>query len=160
MPPFREQDPELAKGGYDRAIAGIVAIGERTAHERHFLAEVIELRPKHLDPFSIRIEVGTALVGQRVALAVTRDAAAGVADFLEVGQRGIDHARARSIEAVRSQTQEFDELIPMVRRIGEQGGQQQVQFPGAELAPPRKVVSIRGRTHRKTFSSDTTFNTA
>jgi hypothetical protein len=58
-----------------------------------------------------------------------------MADLVEVGERGIDHAGARRIEACRALLQRLDDLVAVARTLGEQRQDDQLQVARGELAP-------------------------
>ncbi|MNL26085.1 hypothetical protein D3C87_1475950 [compost metagenome] len=95
-----------------------------------------------LEPLAVLGQVGAARIGQFVALLVAFGDDRGVAEVLEEGQRGIDHARARLVEAAGAGLQRLDQFVAVRRLFLEQRQQQQLQVFRAELAAPAPAIAI------------------
>ncbi|CAN0627665.1 protein of unknown function [Burkholderia multivorans] len=110
---------------------------ERAAHEFHLPGKVRETREQQADAVVLRIEMCAARVGERVALAVAFGLHRDETDFLEIGQRRVDHAGTRAVEALRAGVERLDQFVAVTRLLGEEREQQQLQVVGAELAAAR-----------------------
>src|SRR6266478_1508735 len=113
-------------------VAWLVA-SERLPNSLHLAADSCELRQCGVDEGAVLIELLEAGLGDLVKLLAALGFDRRVADLFEVGQRWIDHARARRIEALGGFFERLDDLVAMPRTLLEQSQDDKLQFAGAQL---------------------------
>src|SRR5581483_3717789 len=92
------------------------------------------------DVLAVGIKVSPTRFAELVTLAGGFQLHGHVAEFLQVRQRGVDHARAWAIEAVGARFQFLDQFIAVPRLLRDQREQQELQIVGAELPAAHQIV--------------------
>ncbi|KAG1376736.1 hypothetical protein G6F60_015360 [Rhizopus arrhizus] len=87
-----------------------------------------------------------ARLRQVIALLVALLFHRGVAQLFQIGQRGVDHARAGRIEAVAERAQRLDEFIAVARALLKQAQQHQLQVVRRHAASPREPAPVAAET--------------
>ena len=124
-------------------VAGVVeriGAGHRLAHLLHARADPGQLLEQGVDGGALIFQVRKARDRDAVELLRALRLDAGVADLFQVGERGVDHAGAWRVVAVRARLDRLDELVAVAGALGEQGQKQQLQVRGAELAATLQAV--------------------
>src|SRR6185437_5739012 len=109
--------------------------GEEAAHAVHLAGDTLELREHRAYRFAVLIELGVAGVGDAIKLLVAFGFDRGVTELFKVGQRRIDHAGTRRVEATGPFGQLLDQVVAMARLFFEQRQNEHLQLAAAELAP-------------------------
>ncbi len=125
------------------AAAAVVAIllRHRFAQPLHLEADPLDLRDGGVDAVPMLGEMRAALLGQAIELARALDVDGGVADLLEIGQRWINHAGARHVEAVGKIVEGLDDLVAVARLLRDERKDHELQVLGRELAAAAEAVS-------------------
>ena len=80
------------------------------------------------------VQVLLARLGDVIELAGAIGLDGGVADLLEVGERGVHHAGARDVEALGALVQRLDDFVAVAWFFGEQSQYQQLQVDGGQFS--------------------------
>jgi hypothetical protein len=64
-------------------------------------------------------------------------------DFIEIGERRIDHAGTRSVKATRTLLEGLDELIAVCGTLGEERKDYQLDIDGVKLAATGEVSASK-----------------
>src|ERR1700680_1519695 len=137
IPLVPQRLPELAPRRAELRVV-ILVEPENLAHTAHLAADVFELAEHRIGSLLVVPEVCAPRVGDAVELLRAFGGDARVTHLLEPGERRVDHAGARAVEAARALFERLDELVAMTRPSGQQSQQHQLQIPGGETAPGSK----------------------
>ncbi len=87
------------------ANVGRLFTGKGAAHRIHLARDVAQLREHQLDAVAVALEILASRLCEFIALAIAFELHGDVAEFFQIRERGIDHAGAWTVEAVRARFQ-------------------------------------------------------
>src|SRR5262245_55941119 len=117
------------------AAAVVVVTTEAPPHARRALADRGQALEHGIDEIAVLVEVGTALRGDGVELLRALDFGGDVARLLEIGEGGIDDARARRVPARRILLQHLDDLVAVARLLQDERERDPPQVALRQHAP-------------------------
>lgn len=108
---------------------------------RHSLADGTQLGERRLHQLAVLFDPLLAAFGNPVELLSAARLDFGQAGFFEIGEGGVDDARARHIEAAGALFQGLDQFIAMARLLGKQSEDDELQIGGVELPTGAKPAA-------------------
>ena len=109
-------------------------------------AGLLHAREQGVHGGAVGVEVGAALGGDRMQfLAAVTGGDRYVAEFLEHGQRGVDHAGAGAVGAADALLDRLDDLVAVARLLGDQVEDDQAEVAMGEEAARGRSGRRRGR---------------
>src|ERR1700734_4403358 len=101
------------------ALAGLLCM-HRSTQAVHALTHPLELSKQGLRPVAMLAQMLLARLGDVVELAGAFRLDRGMPDLFQIGERGVDPARARDVEPLGALVQGFDDFVAMPRLLVEQ----------------------------------------
>ena len=131
--------PPAAQFSLPRRTEGLAP--HRLAQSVDALAGLAEEIERRFDRRAVVGEVGPALVGDGVELLVALGRRGDVAGLLEEGQRRIDDARARRIEALRLFLDGLDQVVAVARLLLDEVQRDQPQVAAGQHAADAEIAA-------------------
>src|SRR5215813_10192823 len=128
----------LERGAHQRRQAAVVVAlfvaAEAPAHARDLGADRGEALQHRLDEVAVLVEIGAALVGDRVELLAALGLRRHVAGLFQISEGRVDDARARRVPAGGLVLQHLDDLVAVARLLADQRKRDQPQITGRQHA--------------------------
>src|SRR5262249_38199921 len=119
-----------------------IVVFRRLAQALPLQARALDLRDRGVDGLAVLGEMRLPLGGQPVELARPLGLDRGIAGLFEIGERGINDARARHVEAVREVVERLDDLVAVTRLLLQERQYHQLQVLGGQLASAAEAAPL------------------